>query len=327
MNRMEPTLPLPLVSIVINSFNQAAFLEETIQSVLKQEYSNMEILLVDGGSTDGSLDIIKKYAGRFKWWVSEPDHGQADGINKGLSHAKGDLVAWLNSDDQYLPGVVAEVVRTWQDRPDVSLIYGDVVAIDENGRPLNRIKCGAYQLADLMTFKIINQPAVFMNRSVLKIAGYLNTSYHYLLDHHLWLRCAAVYDTIYVKKVWAKARFHSQAKNLADADKFGEEAYRIVEWCSKDKRTRDMFPLISNQVWAGADRINARYLLDAGEPRQALSSYWRGLNRSPRIVLPEWHRMVYCLLAMIGLARLKDAYLAIRRVVRPINMDSTGKGK
>jgi glycosyltransferase involved in cell wall biosynthesis len=318
MNNTDPTTPLPLVSIVINSFNQAAFLEETIQSVLNQEYPRMEIMLVDGGSTDGSLEIIQKYADKFRWWVSEPDHGQADGINKGLSRARGELVAWLNSDDVYMPGAVAEAVRVWQDHREASLIYGDVVAIDENGKALNRIKCGDYQLPELLTFHIINQPAVFINRQVLKIAGNLNASYDCLLDHQLWLRCAAISDTVYTKKVWAKARFHPGAKNVAQAEKFGEEAFRIVDWCAKDKRTHDMYLMMGNRVWAGANRIKGRYLLDAGKPRQAWNAYWRGMENNPGIILPELHRMLFCLLAMIGLGGLKNVYLSIRRALFPV---------
>lgn len=318
MPEVEPTLPLPLVSIVINSYNQAAYLEETIRSVLNQEYQNMEVLLVDGGSTDGSREIIQRYADQFTWWVSESDHGQADGINKGLSRARGDLVAWLNSDDTYCPGAVAEAVRTWQRNPGVSLVYGDVLAVDADGCPIHRIKCGAYQLPDLMSFKIINQPAVFINRSVLKVAGSLNPSYHYLLDHHLWLRCAAEADTIYVSRIWAHARFHPSAKNVAAAEKFGEEAYRIADWCSRDQRTREMYQLIHARVWAGADRMNARYLMDAGNYREAFRSYWRGLRRSPGIILPEWHRMLFCLLGMAGLGKLKQGYYALRKRLKPV---------
>jgi glycosyltransferase involved in cell wall biosynthesis len=312
---------LPLVSIVINSFNQAAYLEQTILSVLGQSYTNIEILLVDGGSTDGSQEIIRKYVDRFAWWVSEPDHGQADGINKGLSRSKGELVAWLNSDDLYLPNTVEEVVQAWTDHPDAALFYGDVVAIDEKGKAFNRIKIGAYQLPELMSFKIINQPAVFMNRSVLKIAGNLNISYHYFLDHQLWLRFAAGNDLVYIPRVWAQGRFHPQAKNVAEAEKFGEEAYRIAEWISKDRRFKEMYREIAPQVWAGADRINARYLLDAGKPRQAWDAYIHGMKHNVGIILPEWYRMVYCLLAMIGLTGTKGIFLSLRKVFRPVKMD------
>ncbi len=311
---------LPLVSIVINSYNQAAYLEETIKSVLDQDYPNIEVLLVDGGSTDGSKAIIQRYVNRFRWWVSEPDHGQAEGINKGLVRAKGELVAWLNSDDLYLPGTVSAAVKAWQQHPQAALIYGDVLAIDENGRVFNRIKCSQFQLSDLMMFKILNQPAVFMSNAILKEAGYLSTAYHYLLDHQLWLRIAVGGDMVYVHQVWAKGRFHSQAKNLANAEKFGEDAYKIVRFLNQEKLYKDMRQLLGNRIQAGADRINARYLLDAGKPRQAFASYWRGLLRSPVMILPEIHRMIFCLLAMVGLGKLKDVFFSLRRLFHPTKM-------
>lgn len=311
----------PLVSIIINSFNQAAFLEKTILSVLKQKYEPMEILLVDGGSTDESLEIIQRYQDKFTWWVSEQDQGQAEGINKGLMQARGDLVAWLNSDDTYRAGAVEGAAKAWQDNPSASIIYGDVISINENDSPIRRIPCGNYQLQDLMMFKIINQPAVFFNRNLLATSGMLSLDYHYLLDHQLWLRLARLGKLVHVPEIWASGRFHAGAKNLAAADRFGEEAYRIARWLESDPAYTDEYAPLKKQVWAGAHRINARYLLDGGQPGKAFSSYWKGLLLSPKVILPEWHRMVYCLLALAGLKQLKTLFLRLRRFLQPVKMD------
>ncbi len=137
------------------------------------------------------------------------------------------------------------------------------------------------------------------------------------MDHHLWLRMAAEGNLVYVKQVWAQGRFHPQAKNVAQADKFGEEAYRIVHFLERERKYKDMLNVLGDQVMAGADRINARYLLDAGKPREALASYWRGINHNIEIILPETHRVLYCLLAMMGFGKLKQLYLAIRNAMSP----------
>ena len=144
---------LPLVSIVTPSYNQAAYLRETMQSVLDQDYPNIEYLVVDGGSTDGSVEIIKEFESRLTWWCSEKDRGQAEAINKGLQRAKGEYIAWLNSDDLYLPGVISTVVALFTKHPDAAMVHGDVFAIDETGRVTNRISYGDWGLEGLMQFR------------------------------------------------------------------------------------------------------------------------------------------------------------------------------
>ncbi len=306
----------PAISIVINSYNQAQFLETTIKSVLAQIIPEMEVVLVDGGSTDGSLAIIHKYSESFSWWISEKDEGQADGINKGLRRAKGDLVAWLNSDDTYQPGTIARVLEIRKTHPHASLIYGDVLAIDEDDKPIQRIPGGSYSLRDLCSFHIINQPAVFMNREVLDSVGYLDPMYHYLLDHHLWLKMGLHGEIIHAPEIWACGRFHKSAKNIKNAEKFGNDAYRIANWLLDDPVYSEVTRGISKDIQAGACRMDARYLLDAGKYKKSLSAYMNGMRYSPRIVLPEWHRMVYALLGMTGLGSSKNVFYTLRKLFR-----------
>lgn len=127
------TSEYPLVSIVIPSYNQAQFLETTIRSLLGQDYPNFELILVDGNSTDGSLDIIHRYVDKFAWWVSEKDNGHADALNKGFSHARGEILAWLNSDDTYYPGAISDAVSTLRAHPEIGMVYGDADLTDESG--------------------------------------------------------------------------------------------------------------------------------------------------------------------------------------------------
>ncbi len=304
---------MALVSIVTPSYNQSAFLEETILSVLQQEDVDIEHIIIDGGSTDGSLDIIEKYAGRLAWWVSERDSGQADAINKGLRRATGEYIAWLNSDDLYMPGAVAQAAAALGSNPEVGFVFGDAITIDTQGRKLNDLTFGDWGLEELMAFRIICQPAVFMRRSVLEKAGYLDTTYHYMLDHQLWLRLARIAPIQHIPSTWAAARHHPEAKNVAQPAGFSDETLRLLEWMREQP---DLAPLVASnrrRVEAGAYRLNGRYLLDGGSPGPALGAYGNALVRSPGFALQHWHRMVYALLSMVGGKNLDQVYYRVRQ--------------
>jgi glycosyltransferase involved in cell wall biosynthesis len=302
-----------MVSIVTPSYNQAAFLEQTLRSVLDQDYPKIEYLVADGASSDGSVELIKKYQDRLAWWVSEPDSGQADGINKGLRHARGEIVAWVNSDDYYLPGAISAAVKALQANPQAGMVYADAQAVDGNGQVTNLMKGAQWTLEDLMSFRIICQPTVFMRRSILEQAGTLDLAYHFLLDHQLWLRIAALAPLKYIPQTWAAARFHGAAKNVAQAARFGEEAYRILEWMENDLRYTVALAGCRSRAWAGAHRFNARYLQDAGQDARAWKVYWQGMRMDPAEVLPEWRRIAYIPLNRLGLGKLKDGYLRQRQ--------------
>lgn len=299
---------MPLVSIITPSFNQAAFLESTLQSVLRQEGVDLEYLVVDGASTDGSVEIIRRCEPRLAWWVSERDSGQAEAINKGFQRARGEFVAWLNSDDLYLPGAIHEAVSILQSRPELGMVFGDALTIDSQGRPLNRLAFGDWGLDELVRFRIICQPAVFMRRSVLEAAGPLDAAYHFLLDHQLWLRIASLAPVQHVPALWAAARQHPGAKNVAQAAGFGREAFRILEWMRSDARLGPEVARQNRRVLAGAHRLNARYLLDGGRPGPALRAYFQALRYSPSYALRHAHRMVYALLSLLGLGSLNRLY-------------------
>jgi len=298
----------PLVSIITPSFNQAQFLEQTITSVLDQDYPSIEYLVVDGNSSDGSQAIIKKYAGRITWWVSEPDHGQAAAINKGLKHAKGEIVAWLNSDDYYLPGAVTKAVAAFTNHPSFSLVYGDVLAVDADGFQINKLHYHQMDLIDLMRFNIIGQPSVFIRRDTLNKIGFLDPSYQYLLDHQLWLRLAQQAPIQYLPEMLSAARFHSQSKNVAQAGAFGEEAYRIIAWMQGIPELKSKYENNKNRIWAGAHRFNARYLLDGEQPWAAYQAYSQCLRADFPTALQEWYRIIYSLAAAAGLVKLKSLH-------------------
>lgn len=302
-------LSQPLVSIITPSFNQASFLEQTLLSVLEQDYPNIEYWVIDGGSTDNSLEIIKKYEHRMAGWVSEKDRGQADGVNKGFAKATGQIIGWLNSDDLYYPGAIAGAVEAIQQHPDASFVYSDVESIDENGTPFNLMRYGDWKLADLMTFKIIGQPGVFMRRKVLEQAGYLDLSYNYLLDVHLWLRMAAVAEPQYIAgKIWSAARIHSDAKNIAHAEKFGAEAFKIARWLGEDQRFYPLSAKIFKKIWAGAHRLNAFYLVEAGQYKLALRSYAKMLRLAPSAAQGTFKRIGYAAFGALGVQNIRQRY-------------------
>ena len=306
-------MSLPRVSIITPSYNQAQYLESTICSVLDQGYPNLEYMIIDGGSTDGSIDIIRRYEARLAWWVSEPDAGQSDAINKGLARAGGEYIAWLNSDDLHQPHTIAAMVEAFAQNPEAGLVYGDVLSIDGDGSVFNVMRYGSWDLDDLMAFSIIGQAGAFMRRSLLKQTGFLDSRFHYMLDHHLWLRFARVAQLCYIPCVVAAARYHPDAKNVAQAPEFAREAFQLLKWMEDQP---DLAERMTPRVWAGAHRFYARYMLDGGRPRQALTHYWRGLMTHPPTALTEWHRMLYAALSLLGLEFLKPLYLRLRRALR-----------
>ena len=304
---------MTLVTIVTPSYNQAAYLEQTLTSVLEQDYPRLEYLVVDGASTDGSVEIIKKYADKLTWWVSEKDSGQAEAINKGLSLAKGDILAWLNSDDYYLPGAISAAVKVFQDNPDVVLIYGNMLAVDERGQTTNLLSYSQLTLEDLLCFQIIGQPAVFFRREAFEGAGQLNTTYHCFLDHHLWLRIALQGRILHVDETWAAARYHSQAKNRARPIEFSREAFRLLEEASQDEMLAPILARVSRRARASVQRVDARYQLDGGQPWKSLAAWFRAFFIHLPTALARLNILASALLQLSGLGRLREMVLQRRQ--------------
>ncbi len=303
---------LPRVSIVTPSYNQAQFLEQTIQSVLGQEYPNLEYMVVDGASIDGSVEIIRRYAARLAWWTSERDSGQAEAINKGMQRARGEIVAWLNSDDAYLPGAIAAAVHAFAKHPEAVMVYGDMRAVDGRNRTINLLRYHQLSLQDLLCFQIIGQPAVFMRRDAFVAAGGLSPSLHFMLDHQLWIKIACQGPIVHVGQFWAAARYHPLAKNRAQATGFAREALSLLAWAESDPGLAPAFRPVERKAKAAAQRVNARYLLDDGQPWAALQAWGRALRIHPPTALSRMNLLVSALLNLLGLGAVREAILRYR---------------
>ena len=303
----------PLVSIITPSFNQARYLEVTIESVLSQDYPHIEYIVIDGASTDSSVEIIKKYENRLAYWVSEKDNGQADAINKGLALAKSDIVAWLNSDDYYLPNAISAAVKAFEENPDAVMVYGDILAVDEWGHTINLLKYQQLSKEDLLCFQIIGQPAVFFRREVYEKSGGLDTTFHFLLDHHLWIRIAQHGRILHVPQTWAAARYHAEAKNRAKAAEFGREAFRILDWVKSQPQLAGAISSVERRAHASAHRVDARYLLDGGQSVSALKAWARALLIHPPTALARLNIFISALLHLSGLGALREFVLRRRK--------------
>lgn len=204
---------LPLVTIVTPSFNQADTLRQTIESVLSQDYPNIQYIVMDGGSTDATCDILRQYEGRLEW-ISEKDNGQSDAIHKGFCKAKGQIIAWLNSDDIYTPGAIRTAVKSLQTHPHVDLVYGDVDWITRNGKFIAHcVSTEQFNRHRLLHYSnFICQPTTFFRRNAYEAIGGLNADLHFVMDYDLWLKLTAHKPAVYIQQRLAQVRCYEETK-------------------------------------------------------------------------------------------------------------------
>lgn len=223
----------PKISIVTPSYNQGRFLEEAINSVLSQDYPNLEYIIIDGGSTDDSVKIIKKYEKHLSYWISEKDESQADALNKGFAKTTGDIFAWLNSSDLYNPKVLHKVVEYWIRHPDCHLLTGDGEYVDSADTKIEYyVKAMPWSFKELLHFcggKYLPQPSVFFSREAFSQAGGLNSTLYYVMDLDLWLKIAKKHQLHYLPICISKSRRHEDAKTRPEMMKAClNEAFDVV---------------------------------------------------------------------------------------------------
>lgn len=226
-DRMPDGSSWPKISIITPSFNQVEFIEETIRSVLLQGYPNIEYIIIDGGSTDGSVNIINKYEKWLAYWISKPDQGQTYAINEGFKMASGNILAWINSDDYYEISILQHVANYLYSYNDVDFIYGDLNCIDRYGTINNIFKPGNFNLMQLLYYDFIPQQSCFWRYSVLEDIGLLAESYNYIMDYEYWLRCAIKKSFLYVPVALANSRSHIASKSIAEPLEFLKESVQM----------------------------------------------------------------------------------------------------
>lgn len=219
----KPDKDYPLVSVVTPSFNSMQFVKETIESVKNQDYPNIEHVIVDGNSSDGTKELLKQY-GHLKW-ISEPDKGQSEAINKGFKMAKGEIIGWLNSDDTYEPGAVSFAVDCLVSNPGADIICTDVRIIDEKGDMLRIAKAEPFSIERLLESNVVKQPTVFMRKKVIEAIGGLREDLHYVMDQEFWFRAGLKFKFDYIPgRILANFRFCQGTKSKESPIEF------MVEW-------------------------------------------------------------------------------------------------
>jgi glycosyltransferase involved in cell wall biosynthesis len=203
------------LSVVTPSFNQGQFIRTTIESVLRQGLSDLQYLVMDGGSTDQTIAILQDFGDRLTFF-SEPDEGIADAINKGLSLCQGEIIGWLNSDDIYYPGTLRRVLELFDRHPEIDVIYGRADHIDDQGAIIEEYPTREWSFDALINHCIISQPAAFFRREVIQRFGALDSAHKYCVDYELWIRLGrGGARFLFVPELFAATRLHAQAKTVA----------------------------------------------------------------------------------------------------------------
>lgn len=216
------------ITVITPSYNQGKYIGETIESVLSQGVDDVEYLVFDAGSSDETLSVLGSFGDRLKW-VSEPDHGQADAVNKGLRAARGDIIGWLNSDDIYYPGAFKAVLEAFDRHPEVAIIYGHANHIDEQNTVIEPYYTEEWDYDRFKDVCFICQPAVFFRRSITEKYGLLDASLRYCMDYEYWLRIGRGTPFFFLNQILAGSRLYADTKTLGAAEAVHEEIMQMFK--------------------------------------------------------------------------------------------------
>jgi len=289
----------PLVSIVTPTYNQAAFLRDTIESVLSQDYPAIEYQIIDDGSTDETPQILKQYSSRA--WIERHDNrGQTATINKGWERAKGGILAWLNSDDTFLPGAVGAAVDYLEKHPEVGVVFGDTLFTNEDGSPIERSPHRSgfdYECFVRECENPIAQPSAFIHRSVIEDIGILDPSYYYFMDWDFWLRAGVNHRIAYVPELLSTYRLHAESKTIAQANKAAPELEYMYRNFFADPKLPDRIRTLEKEAMVNMLFTTGGYYITGGDRKSAAETALRALRQAPGMFYrPSLvHKLIYCL--------------------------------
>jgi glycosyltransferase involved in cell wall biosynthesis len=249
--------PWPKISVVTPSFNQGQFIEETIRSVLLQNYPNLEFIIIDGGSTDNTLEIIKKYEPWLTYWVSEPDRGQSHAVNKGIQRASGEIVHWLNSDDLLLPGALAIVSQQLQTHPAARLIIGQARVINSKGEITGDLKSQfrSWKEAATSPRNTIRQVSSFFTRTLFYELGMIDETLHIAMDSELLIRFTRYHDPLIIEDYLTAFRVQPNAKTSSQLLYGYTETDRRRPGILPNKQLKKKFKEQSARNWLGLSEL------------------------------------------------------------------------
>jgi glycosyltransferase involved in cell wall biosynthesis len=289
--------PRPKISIVTPSYNQGQFIEETIRSVLLQGYPDLEYIIIDGDSTDDSVEIIKKYEPWLAYWVSEPDRGQSHAINKGWRRAQGEVIAYLNSDDLLAPGALGHVAHTFMSAPEAGLVYGDCSLIDAKGGLIDNLKSRPYNRAGLLVANYILQPSAFIGRKAFRHVGEVDESFHMAMDYDYWVRVAmAGFDMKYVPQALSSARLTPNTKSASLVLSFLPDILRVLDSVYESGLVPGDVRRAKRSAYANAWRVGGVRYFNANMRRPAITAMLRSLCWKP---MYHWKTSVIALLIIL----------------------------
>jgi glycosyltransferase involved in cell wall biosynthesis len=284
---MPDGAPWPKVSIVTPSLNQGRFIEETIRSVLLQGYPNLELIIVDGGSTDGTIDIIRKYESWITHWVSEPDTGQSDAINKGWKRSSGDILAWINSDDTFCPETIWTVAEMFVQDSEIVLVSGAGNVVDMRGE----IVSPPSPPPDMNPYRMIRQckgvpvqPSVFFKRRVLKDVGFLDTRLHFVMDWDFWIRIGLQYGQDQMKqtnRVLSNYRTWADTKTNTGWRQSCQERRRVLDKIFEKFSNERKIMSMKRSAYSASYRVQAAFARGNVDTLQAIKCLLRAWRLAP----------------------------------------------